>query len=223
MFDMKVRRLAVVGLVLAGFALAGCSSPQGAATAPPQTTVSCVYAASGTAAKPVTMPPTQGVPSSGTVTMVLHMTAGDVPITLDRADAPCAVNSLVSLAQQSYFDNTNCHRLVPDFVLQCGDPTGTGMGGPGYKFADELTGQEKYPVGTIAMANAGANTNGSQFFIVIGSQAASLPPSYDVLGQVSTAGMTVIQAIAAQGGTDPTNPQGSPPAEGGHIATATVG
>jgi len=148
------------------------------------------------------------------------MDAGDVTMTLDRAGAPCAVNSLVSLASQQYFDNTSCHRLVPDFVLQCGDPTGTGRGGPGYTFKDELSGSETYPYATVAMANAGPNTNGSQFFIVIG-HTVQLPPKYDVLGAADAASMTVVESIAAQG-VDPTDPAGIRPAEGAHIITATV-
>ena len=127
------------------------------------------------------------------------MDAGDVVMNLDRSKTPCAVNSFTALVTQHFFDNTSCHRLVPNFVLQCGDPTGTGTGGPGYTFNDELTGQETYPVGTVAMANSGPNTNGSQFFIVIGSQAATLGPNYDVLGTVTPDSMAVVQSIAQQG------------------------
>jgi len=153
----------------------------------------------------------------------MNLTAGAVDMTFDRSGAPCAVNSFVSLAKQTYFDNTDCHRLVIGFVLQCGDPTGTGMGGPGYSFADELTGKETYSRCTVAMANAGPNTNGSQFFIVLAD--AQLPPSYDVLGTVSASSMAVVDAIAAKG-YDPSKPsdpqQGGWPAWGGHINTVTV-
>jgi peptidyl-prolyl cis-trans isomerase B (cyclophilin B) len=154
----------------------------------------------------------------------MHMDAGDVVMTLDRDNAPCAVHSLESLVTQGYFDDTICHRLAPDFVLQCGDPTATGRGGPGYRFADELTGQENYRYATVAMANAGPDTNGSQFFIVIASDA-HLPPSYTVLGTVDANSMKVVDAIAAQG-IDPNDPnasvQGGLPSEGGHIASMTV-
>jgi peptidyl-prolyl cis-trans isomerase B (cyclophilin B) len=146
----------------------------------------------------------------------MHMDAGDVTLTMDRSKAPCTVNSFESLADQGYFDDTSCHRLAPDFVLQCGDPTATGRGGPGYRYADELTGTETYPYGTLAMANAGPNTNGSQFFIII-ADGVRLAPSYTVFGSVDAAGMQVIEAIAAQGGVDPSNAQGSAPKEGGHI------
>lgn len=240
---VKVGQWVGVGLVLTSLTLAGCSSgtPGGLTTGPATTvpvvssppvttatppnpgvdTVSCTYSPDGSAAKPVTAPDGQAVPASGTVSIVLHMDAGDVPITLDRANAPCAVNSLVWLVRQGYFDDTRCHRLVSDFVLQCGDPTGSGMGGPGYRFADELTGTERYTVGTVAMANAGANTNGSQFFIAIGARAAALPPAYVVLGQVSADGMAVVGAIAAQG-VDPADPAGIRPAEGGHIISISA-
>jgi peptidyl-prolyl cis-trans isomerase B (cyclophilin B) len=124
------------------------------------------------------------------------------------------VNSLVSLAKQGYFDRTPCHRLSTQgyFVLQCGDPTGTGRGGPGYSFADELVdndprlqpcgveaGQDycTYNAGTVAMANAGADTNGSQFFLVYGNS--KFPPDYTVLGNMDAAGLKVVKEIAAAG------------------------
>lgn len=159
----------------------------------------CDYPADGTAAKPVKPPTDLNPPTSGTVDATLTLNTGDVTFALDRAGAPCAVNSFVSLADQHYFDNTPCHRLTTADalkVLQCGDPSGTGSGGPGYSFKDELSGNEKYTAGTVAMANAGPNTNGSQFFIVYGDS--QLPPNYTVLGKVS-AGMNVVQAIAAKG------------------------
>jgi len=150
----------------------------------------------------------------------MHMDAGDVVMNFVRDSAPCAVHSFESLASQKYFDNTSCHRLVLGFVLQCGDPTGSGSGGPGYSFKDELTGSETYPVGTVAMANSGANTNGSQFFIVIGTTY-SLQPDYTVLGTVDAASMQVVQSIVDQG-IDPSDPQGIRPAEGGHIQSVTT-
>jgi cyclophilin family peptidyl-prolyl cis-trans isomerase len=99
---------------------------------------------------------------------VLAMTNGDVKITLDRAKAPCTVNSFVALADQGYFDKTKCHRLADSgiFILQCGDPTGTGKGGPGYEFPNETDGTESYTEGVVAMANGGPGSNGSQFFLV---------------------------------------------------------
>ena len=120
---------------------------------------------------------------------------GDLTATLDADTTPCTVGSFVSLAEQGYFDGTSCHRLTTQgiYVLQCGDPTGTGTGGPGYSFADELSGKEKYPAGTLAMANAGPNTNGSQFFITHGPQP-HLDGRHSVFGKVR-AGQDVVNAI----------------------------
>lgn len=147
-------------------------------------------------------------------TLTLNTSAGEIRVSLEPQQAPCAVNSLVSLARQGYFDGTRCHRLTTQgaFVLQCGDPTGTGHGGPGYAFADELVqndprlqpcGTEQgqayctYNVGTVAMANAGPNTNGSQFFLVYANS--RFPPNYTVLGHLDAAGLKVVKAIAANG------------------------
>ncbi len=216
----KLEKLLLVSatVVLAGLG-AGCSGPA-PSTPPPASpqpgTVSCVYNPSGVAAKPAVVPSGENILDHGTVTVTMRMDAGDVTLSLDRASAPCAVNSFEALARQGYFDDTSCHRLVPGFVFQCGDPSGTSSGGPGYRFADELTGDETYPYGTVAMANAGPDTNGSQFFIVIGADGAGLPPKYDVLGQVDPSSMAVIESIAAQG-VDPSDPQGIRPLGGGHI------
>ncbi|MDR0283859.1 MAG: peptidylprolyl isomerase [Propionibacteriaceae bacterium] len=206
--------------------LAGCtgpgSTPPGAAATGAATgaTVACDYPSDGKAAKAVDKPSTEDVPATGTAKITLQMAAGDLVLDLDRAGAPCAVNSFESLVKQGFYDDTTCHRLVPDFVLQCGDPTGTSSGGPGYRYADELSGQEKYSYGVVAMANAGPDTNGSQFFIVIGANAASLPPSYDVLGTVETGSLTVLGQIAAIG----ENPAGSQkPAQEIRITSAKLG
>jgi cyclophilin family peptidyl-prolyl cis-trans isomerase len=161
----------------------------------------CTWAAStgATVAKKVTKPSTTTPPKTGTVTVAVTTSQGPMTFTLDRAKAPCAVASFVSLAQQKYFDASPCHRLTTAnslYVLQCGDPTGTGQGGPGYQFGDELTGKEKYTTGVLAMANAGANTNGSQFFIVYKNS--TLAPSYTIFGSV-TKGLAVVDKVAAKG------------------------
>jgi peptidyl-prolyl cis-trans isomerase B (cyclophilin B) len=134
---------------------------------------------------------------------------GAIKATLNDTGTPCTANSFTSLAKQGYFDDTKCHRLTTQdiFVLQCGDPTGTGTGGPGYSFDDELTGQETYPAGTLAMANAGPNTNGSQFFLVYADT--SLPPSYTVFGKIDAAGLQVVSQIA-RAGTANGSPDGAP-------------
>ena len=134
---------------------------------------------------------------------------GELKTTLDAAKTPCTVNSFLSLAEQGYFDGTTCHRLTTDgiFVLQCGDPSAKGTGGPGYSFADELSGSEAYPAGTLAMANAGPNTNGSQFFIVYADT--SLPPKYTVFGHLDEASTAIVADVAAAG-TENGGPDGAP-------------
>jgi cyclophilin family peptidyl-prolyl cis-trans isomerase len=109
-------------------------------------------------------------------------------------EAPCAVNSFVYLAGQKFFDGLTFHRIVKGFVIQGGDPAGTGQGGPGYSFNDELDNDLKYEVGTVAMANSGPNTNGSQFFVVAGTQGTSLPKSYTIFGRVIE-GLDVVKGI----------------------------
>jgi peptidyl-prolyl cis-trans isomerase B (cyclophilin B) len=186
---------------------AGAAAARDASAAPSDTASTtgsvgdtlCSYPAIGTAAKKVNPPTDLNPPHTGTTEADVTLNSGDLTFQLDRAGAPCAVNSFVSLAKQHYFDDTPCHRLTTSAalkVLQCGDPSGTGSGGPGYSFADELTGHETYTAGTLAMANAGPDTNGSQFFIVYGDS--QLPPKYTVLGKV-TNGMNVVKAIAAKG------------------------
>jgi peptidyl-prolyl cis-trans isomerase B (cyclophilin B) len=159
----------------------------------------CTYTATADAAKKVDLPPVTGVANAGTATLTLMLNKAPLTLTLDQERTPCTTNSFVSLAGQGYFDGTACHRLADSgiFVLQCGDPTATGTGGPGYEFADELTGEETYPAGTLAMANAGAGTNGSQFFIVFDDT--QLAPNYTVFGMVDAAGLKAVRAIAAGG------------------------
>jgi peptidylprolyl isomerase len=123
---------------------------------------------------------------------------GTISFALDPVAAPLAVNSFVYLARYHYFDGIVFHRIIPGFVAQGGDPEGTGRGGPGYTFADELPRPGRYEVGSLAMANAGPNTNGSQFFIVSGPQGCALPPLYSLFGQ-AVAGLDVVQAIDAVG------------------------
>lgn len=133
---------------------------------------------------------------------------GAFEITLDAAKAPKTVNNFVFLARNRYFDSIVFHRVIAGFMAQTGDPTGTGRGGPGYKFADELPKAGEYRLGSVAMANSGTNTNGSQFFIVTGASGTSLPPKYSLFGQV-TAGMDVVRQIEADGGDPAAN--GVPP------------
>ncbi|MFJ5231589.1 peptidylprolyl isomerase [Kitasatospora sp. NPDC088391] len=142
--------------------------------------------------------PAMTIDTKAAYTATVDTSAGKVSFTLDAAKAPHTVNSFVFLAGQQFWDNTKCHRLTTEgiYVLQCGDPTGTGSGGPGYKFADENLEGATYPAGTVAMANAGPGTNGSQFFLVY--KDTQLPPSYTPFGKI-TAGLDVLQKIADAG------------------------
>ena len=199
---------AVVGL---GLALRGGDEDTVAqtaqATAPSQAPPSvapslapgeCAYSpAERPASKQVPRPPTTEVAAKA-FTATLATSQGEVVIALDGTRAPCTVNSLRSLAQAKYFDGTSCHRLTTGGlkVLQCGDPTGTGGGGPGYQFADENLNGATYPRGTVAMANAGPGTNGSQFFLVYGDS--QLPPAYTPFGRI-TKGLEVLDEVAKAG------------------------
>ncbi len=131
-------------------------------------------------------------------TATMTTSKGTMVIELDPVAAPRTVNNFVFLARYHYFDGIVFHRIIPGFVLQGGDPEGTGRGGPGYRFADELPKAGRYEIGSLAMANAGPNTNGSQFFIVSGPDGTSLPPSYSLFGKV-VAGLDVVKAIEAVG------------------------
>ena len=119
---------------------------------------------------------------------------GTMQILLDPLAAPKTVNNFVYLARWHYFDGIIFHRVIPGFVLQGGDPTGTGTGGPGYRFEDELPKPGRYELGSLAMANAGPNTNGSQFFIISGADGVGLPPLYSLFGKV-VSGLDVVQTI----------------------------
>lgn len=182
-------------LALASCAVSNPTAPTPAAGDGPR----CTYRVSGTAARPVDPPDGSTVLTTGTTTATLTLGGKPVTITLDRAKAPCAVASFESLARQGYYTDTSCHRVASTglFMLQCGDPTGTGSGRPGYSFDDELTADTAYPAGTVAMANSGPNTNGSQFFLVFADTA--LKPNYTVFGTMDADSTQVIADIAFQG------------------------
>lgn len=134
------------------------------------------------------------IDATKTYTAQLATSHGTVDVELFVEDAPNTVNNFVSLAKEGFYDGTPFHRIVKDFVVQGGDPTGTGSGGPGYKFADEPI-KKDYERGTLAMANAGANTNGSQFFICLKDLSGSLPKNYTIFGKV-TDGLDAVDAMA---------------------------
>ncbi|MGH9020823.1 MAG: peptidylprolyl isomerase [Acidimicrobiales bacterium] len=123
---------------------------------------------------------------------------GVLQIALDPLAAPVTVNSFVFLARWHYYDGVVFHRVIPGFVLQGGDPTGTGSGGPGYRFDDELPKPGRYELGSLAMANAGPHTNGSQFFVISGPDGVRLPPLYSLFGKV-VSGLDVVASINAIG------------------------
>ncbi len=204
---MRRSLTALAGLVLCLGSLAACGDDTATAPAadPPAEAPSCDFVGGGQPAKEVSPPPAQAT-QTGPVEVAIATTQGDITATLDGAAAPCTVTSFVSLAEQDYFDDTPCHRLTTAdagiFVLQCGDPLGQGIGGPGYTIPDELDGTETYPAGTMAMANTGQpNSGGSQFFLVYDET--PLPPSYTVFGQLSADGLAVVQKVAAGGTQTP--------------------
>lgn len=184
----------------------------------------CQYpATTGKASKPVNPPRTGRVPTTPAIVDATVVTnEGAIGLRLDNGQSPCTVNNFVSLAQQGFFDDTPCHRLTTSTtlgVLQCGDPTGEGTGGPGYRFPNEYpTNQYRladpaletpvtYPRGTLAMANVGQGTNGSQFFVVYADS--QLPPTYAVFGTVDETGLAVVDRIA-EGGVEDGSEDGQP-------------
>ncbi|QCQ90893.1 peptidylprolyl isomerase [Rhodococcus sp. SGAir0479] len=206
-----------------------------AVPAPTAPTVDCSYPAGGPAAKAVQPPNATGVSDEGTVSVALTTNEGPIGLSLDRAAAPCTVNSFTSLTEQGYFDDTPCHRLstTPGLqILQCGDPTGKGTGGPGYQFANEYPTTAYaandpaaaealvYPRGTIAMANAGPDTNGSQFFLVYADSL--LPPQYTAFGTISDEGLATIEKIAGAGDDGSMSAGGGAPNTPVTIETAKV-
>lgn len=223
---------ATVGAVLLVLAACGSSSSstaQDSTPTSPSTTstsnsgVTCNYAddpqgKTGDASKPPSTPDVQGQ-----VSVTITTNIGALHATLDADKTPCTVNSFVSLAKQGFFDKSPCHRLTTQliYVLQCGDPTGTGTGGPGYTVPDELTGKEKYGAGTLAMANAGPNTGGSQFFIVY--RDTSLKPQYTVFGKVDAAAVKAVEKVAKKGSDNAFGSGDGHPKEPVTIESVTVG
>ncbi|HVM07793.1 MAG TPA: peptidylprolyl isomerase [Acidimicrobiales bacterium] len=129
-------------------------------------------------------PPEMVIDPSKRYTAQMETSMGSLTIALDPSAAPKTVNNFVFLAREGYYDGVIFHRIIQGFVIQGGDPTGTGRGGPGYRFEDELPAAGRYEIGSLAMANAGPNTNGSQFFIISGRSGVGLPPQYSLFGKV---------------------------------------
>ena len=205
---MRTRMLAataVLPLLLASCGGGGSDTAEDAADGP-----ACDFVDDGAEpSKEVTLPPSTAT-VTGDVTATIETSVGTLEATLDGAGTPCTVTSFVSLAEQGYFDDTSCHRLTTFniYVLQCGDPTAQGTGGPGYTIPDELTGEETYPAGTLAMANVGQpDTGGSQFFVV--HEDTELPAEYTVFGTIDEASTELVREVAA-GGTTQGTPDGAP-------------
>lgn len=203
------------------------SSPtESSESAVPEGSGSCEYSTdlAPPAAKEVDVPPADPA-YSGSVDATISTSAGDLSATLDADRAPCTVNSFGSLAEQGYFDQTTCHRLTTEesgiLVLQCGDPSASGSGGPGYSFPDELQGDETYGPGTLAMANSGPDTNGSQFFVVYGDT--PLPPAYTVFGELDTDAVGAIEKVASEGSNEANGPGDGAPSTPVDIESVTVG
>jgi cyclophilin family peptidyl-prolyl cis-trans isomerase len=152
------------------------------------------------------IPPPMCINPTKKYTATIQTDVGTITATLDTTAAPKTANNFVFLGGYHFFDGIIFHRVVPGFVIQGGDPTGTGGGGPGYEFADELPKAGAYKIGSLAMANSGPNTNGSQFFIITGQQGVTLPPNYSLFGQVAT-GTDVMTKIDADGAADPNPPK----------------
>jgi peptidylprolyl isomerase len=150
-------------------------------------------------------PPEMGIDPDKRYTATLDTSMGELVVALDAIKAPKTVNNFVFLALNHYYDGVIFHRIINGFMCQGGDPTGTGRGGPGYRFDDELPKPGQYEIGSVAMANAGPNTNGSQFFIVSGPSGVGLPPAYSLFGKV-VKGLDVVdemQRVATGGGDRP--------------------
>jgi peptidyl-prolyl cis-trans isomerase B (cyclophilin B) len=208
---MSLRRRAVATCVTAAVVIAlvaacGGSKPSKAATPKTPIVAGCTPVA-GSGHKPETFdaePPLTVAKTNYTATLVTN--CGTIVVAMDAAKTPHTVNSFAFLAGKHWFDNTPCHRLTTQgiHVVQCGDPTGTGAGDPGYTLPDENLGEGTYTRGTLALANADApNTGGSQFFIVYGDTA--LPPQYTPFGHV-TSGLDIIDKVAAAGEDDADGP-----------------
>ncbi len=197
--------LGLVFAVPAGAAINTVNATPTSHAATASAAVSCVYTPQKPADKFKGLPTFNPVSAAKPYLVTLFTTQGAITFRALTDKAPCTTNSFRFLAQRGYYDNTHCHRLTTQgiYVLQCGDPTGTGSGGPGYEFPDENLAGATYPAGTVAMANAGPNTNGSQFFFTWKDTA--LSPAYTPFGTV-VGGMNVLARIAAAGEDDQNGP-----------------
>ncbi len=209
-------------------ATTGASESPSASASPSTAASGCTYTKSGTPSKDAGLPTYDKAKADSYTkpfSVDLATNQGDISLQMSADKAPCTTNSFKHLVQAKYFDGTSCHRLTTNniFVLQCGDPTASGSGGPGYQFGEEnlpAEGDANYPAGTVAMANAGPGTNGSQFFLVY--KDTTLPANYTIFGTVAK-GLDVVQKVA-EAGSDESNGTGDgKPKLPVTIKTATVG
>lgn len=221
MKSFKFRSCYAFGL-LAVLSVSGCASPGEKAIEPASSLASitdaagsnmeaCPTADSSSQQKRVfSSKPGECLTPGRTYQAVISTNLGSLTADLYSEETPETVNNFVFLAKWGYFDETVCHRAIPGFVVQCGDPTGQGNGGPGYAIADELPQPGSYKVGSLAMANAGPGTGGSQFFIVSGKDGESLPPNYALFGQVTQDIEDVLKKLDALGNPEQAS-NGVPP------------
>jgi peptidyl-prolyl cis-trans isomerase B (cyclophilin B) len=219
-------RLAALGATLALVpALAACGQGSSSTNASSSGGTTCAWARAGAPAKPAD-PPAATATETGPIPVTIDTNVGTLRATLDADAAPCTVSSFVSLAGQGYFDNTPCHRLTTRgiYVLQCGDPLGTGSGGPGYTIPDELHAIQDYTPGTLAMANTGQpNSGGSQFFIVYKDSTANLAKTYTIFGHLDKKSLAAVQKVAAKGSDNSNRPGDGAPKEPVTITKVTSG
>lgn len=194
------------GTTSSGTSGAGSNSASASATAPSSAVATDCPPAEGVAERTTEFAaaPPMCIDPAKSYTAQVKTDLGEFTIALDAKAAPKTVNNFVFLARHKYYDGIVFHRVIPGFMNQTGDPQGTGQGGPGYEFEDELPAEGAYQVGSVAMANAGDDTNGSQFFIVTGENGVALPAKYSLFGTV-TSGMEVVHAIEEDG-----SPTGEP-------------
>jgi len=196
-----MRKFSILLLALVALLVGACSSTTGTPTPTPALTPAPTPVLTPTPTPTPTEgktmqwpnPPPMTIDQNKQYAATIKTNYGDIVVQLFPKDAPLTVNNFVFLARQGFYDGVKFHRIVKGFVIQSGDPTGTGSGGPGYKFADEKVTRD-YVTGTLAMANSGPNTNGSQFFITLVDLSGQLPKKYTIFGLVSS-GFDVVQNI----------------------------
>lgn len=225
---LRTLSFSIVGVLLAGMAAVVPVNQAGSTDGTPESGIDCWAAAArstpdtedGMAGTQYTQAPEMKIDPAKTYTGTMSTNFGPIDFELYPEDAPQTVNSFVCLAEDGYYANTPFHRIVKGFVIQGGDPTGTGSGGPGYRFNDEPVSKD-YEKGMLAMANAGPNTNGSQFFIVIDDLRGRLPKNYTIFGKV-TGGQEAVDAIAAVATTRGASGENSTPTEPVTLESVTI-